>query len=326
MTDNGFRIFRGTGEAPGRDGPPALHQPPPWREFESPDEKLERPEEPPQDWARLVDDHVIDVVNAAIALRRPLLVNGPPGSGKSTLAAMIAVELGLGAVLHWPITSSSRLRPALYEYDAIGRLHDENQNRVAGKAGEVNVGRYVRLGPLGTALLPWSRPRVLLIDEIDKCDIDLPNELLHVFEIGWFTIPELARMSGEAPVEVMTEDEEPGGRAFVKGGRVRCSAFPVVVLTSNQERVFPAAFLRRCLRVTVEMPNPASLDEIVRKRVRNPRCVDELVARFEQVRGDKKDRAIDQLLHAVHLVSGANLGSNDRLIDQLFEDLGEAAT
>ena len=175
------------------------------------------------------------MVNAALYLRRPLLVTGKPGTGKSTLAYSIAAELMLGPVLHWPITSRSRLDDGLYRYDAIGRLQESTLT------GErvLDVGRYLTLGALGTALLPQRRPRVLLIDELDKSDIDLPNDLLNVFEEGRFEIPELVRLPADQRVvdSVMTADGT--DRVTVQDGVVRCDEFPIVVITSNGEREFP---------------------------------------------------------------------------------------
>ena len=138
------------------------------------------------------DPEVLGLVNAAIYLRRPLLVTGKPGVGKSTLALAIAYELGLGPALHWAITSRSTLKESLYGYDAISRFQNLNDSD---PYADPDIGRYMTLGPLGTALSPRSRrPRVLLVDEIDKSDIDLPNDLLTVFEEGEYDIPELRRI------------------------------------------------------------------------------------------------------------------------------------
>ena len=151
-------------------------------------------------------------------LRRPLLVTGNPGVGKSGLAYQIARDLGLGRVLHWSITSRSTLRSGLYDFDAIGRAQ-------AGASGTSLVGDFVHLGPLGTALLPYARPRVLLIDELDKSDIDLPNDLLNVFEDGTYTVPELIRLrSRQEAVEVHIAD--PGHRATIRDAVVTCRDVP----------------------------------------------------------------------------------------------------
>ena len=145
---------------------------------------------------------VLMAVNAAIHLRRPLLVTGRPGIGKSSLAHAIAVELGLGPVLTWAVTPRSQLTEGgLYLYDAVARLQDSNFGRGNGQHGEGQHGEgkqgvrassdYITLGPVGTAFLPFHLPRVLLIDEVDKGDLQLPHELLHLFEEGVFEIPQL---------------------------------------------------------------------------------------------------------------------------------------
>ncbi|MFM6814789.1 MAG: AAA family ATPase, partial [Dolichospermum sp.] len=126
------------------------------------------------------------------------------GTGKTSLAYAVAYELGLGEVLHWPITTRTTLKDGLYSYDAIGRLQDAKDKD---KDNLAEIGKYINLGSLGTALLPSEKPRVLLIDEIDKSDIDLPNDLLHIFEEGEFEIPELRRIADKiAQVEVQTAD------------------------------------------------------------------------------------------------------------------------
>lgn len=155
---------------------------------------------------RLEEEH-IDKVNAALYLRRPLLITGRPGTGKTTLVYAVARELGLGAVLRWSITSRSILQDGLYQYDAVARLQnaylaekgvhsqeppDEDRPLADKPADLANISPYLTLGPLGTAFFTNGPvevdgeskyyPRVLLIDEIDKSDIDLPNDLLHAFE------------------------------------------------------------------------------------------------------------------------------------------------
>ena len=158
-------------------------------------------------------------------------------------------------MLRWHVTSRSTLNDALYRYDAIGRLHAQD---LRGRCRSIEG--YLRLGPLGTALLPTTRPRALLIDEIDKSDIDLPNDLLNVFERGEFDVPELARLDAR-------HGAGPGRRRRrtlpITRGKVRCREFPFVVLTSNGERDFPAAFLRRCIRLRMPGSDPELLAEIV---------------------------------------------------------------
>src|SRR5262249_1730900 len=174
----------------------------------------------------------IRIVNAALYLRRPLLVTGRPGVGKSSLAYSVAEELRLGAVLRWTITSRTTLNDGLYRYDAIGRMQEAQLNKDSKVPPD--IGKYLTLGPLGTAMLPSRMPRVLLIDEIDKSDIDLPNDLLNIFEEGEFEIPELARIPEEnQPVEV--REYQSDNKVKINKGKVQCTTFPFVVMTSNGE-------------------------------------------------------------------------------------------
>src|SRR5262249_39410049 len=147
-----------------------------------------------------------------------------------------------------------------------------------------DIGRYLRLGPLGTALLPGSRPRVLLIDEIDKSDIDLPNDLLHVFEEGAYEIAELLRIADKVPQVAVLPDgaESEADKVPVRGGKVRCQAFPFVVLTSNGERELPPAFLRRCLRLDIPAPDEGKLRQIIAAHLKDVDVsqVEELLANF----------------------------------------------
>jgi len=257
------------------------------------------------DWKFFASQITVDLVNAALHLRRPLLISGNPGSGKSSLAYDVARELKLGAVLRWSITSSTKLSDGLYHYDAIGRLQEATPEKSSAER-EKQIGKYIRLGPLGSALIPSPKPRVLLIDEIDKSDIDLPNDLLHVFEEGEFEIPELVRLEYSDTVDVFYGGGS-NARVSVQRGHVRCNQFPFIFLTSNDERQFPPAFLRRCLRLRMKAPETPELLDIVTKRF-NPREdilgeVEKLIKKFVLKRDQSKENlATDQLLNAVYLI------------------------
>ena len=303
-----WQIYRAASEP--HDGITHLPPPPPWRQFDGEPALTLDEDAYPTSAALAVrarsyeaDEETVNLVNAAMYLRRPLLVTGKPGTGKSTLAYSIAYELGLGPVLHWPVTSRSTLSDALYRYDAIGRL--EGGHGDLDRSAPAPIGRYLTLGPLGTALLPWARPRVLLIDELDKSDIDLPNNLLHVFEEGRYEILELARLPEDTPdVAVLTGE---GQRVPIHRGRVTCRAFPIVVITSNGEREFPPPFLRRCIRVDISPPGPEALARIVASYFDPDRSAEagDLIREFVGLR-EHADVATDQLLNAIYLVSGAS--------------------
>jgi MoxR-like ATPase len=320
-------IYKGNGKPRDWDDK-ELPAPPAWRTFQNRMQTHGATYQP--------EPEEIEIVNAALYLRRPLLITGKPGIGKSSLAYAVAHELKLGRVLEWSITTRSTLHEGLYHYDAIGRLqeaqmrlqqaqmrHLQQQGAQAAipaqqqQPAQPYIGNYIRLGPLGTALLPRKRPRVLLIDEIDKSDIDLPNDLLHVFEKGEFIIPELARLA-EPNVEVMTDDGDQDERVTIEQGRVRCDAFPFVIFTSNGEREFPPAFLRRCLQITMHLPaakeeRKQKLLKIIEQHFahhlqrypdddilqRADPLIDEFLQRLD--RGDTL--ATDQLLNAIYLVT-----------------------
>ncbi|MGW2643150.1 AAA family ATPase [Streptomyces sp. NPDC001348] len=289
--------YRGDGEP--RDVP--LADPPPWRTF--PRQSQHRQYQPPPG--------LVDAVNAALHLRRPLLVSGPAGSGKSTVIEQVAHELGLGPVLRWHITSRSTLTEALYRYDALGRIHAQSLRAAMtqGRPGRAGRGRsrddiapFLQLGPLGTALLPSPRPRALLIDEIDKSDLDLPSDLLEVLERGEFEIPELVRYRRpRVLVRQWDGDEE----YPVVRGHVSCRQFPFILLTSNGERDFSPAFLRRCIRYTMPPLTAELLHGIVQAHFDAvPAGGDGLVEKFAERVAAGEHLAIDQLLNAVALLTG----------------------
>jgi MoxR-like ATPase len=324
-----WKIFQGTRKPIDGEIDKLLPPPPSWRQFDS-----EKKTRQPRGATFQSRPEEIELVNAALYLRRPLLVTGKPGTGKTSLAYAVAYELKLGEVLYWPIVTRTTLKDGLYNYDAIGRLQDAQQQDKDHKDHLKEIGKYIQLGPLGTALLPSDKPRVLLIDEIDKSDIDLPNDLLHVFEEGEFQIPELVRISEKLEeVEVRTayknlkEATAKDLKVSIKQGYVRCQAFPFIILTSNGERDFPPPFLRRCLRLNMKEPDAAELERIVAAHLDEnkgiTKQVKELIAQFLEKRKDG-DLATDQLLNAIYLTTreSAPIGQEkDDLVQQLLKYL-----
>lgn len=310
-----WRIF--TGEAPPADGTDAEHAgegvtatnqkawcrlpaPPPWRERTVAIRKF------------VITDDLLDAVNAALHLRRPLLLTGSPGSGKSTLVSLIAAELDLGAPLNWYITSRSTLPDALFQYDALGRLH---ATQTADEQSAGRVEDFVTLGPLGTALASREQPRAVLIDEIDKSDFDLPSDLLNVLEEGEFSIPPLVRDIANAHT-VRGADQ---AKYQIANGIVQRTHWPVIVMTSNGERTFPPPFLRRCVRFDMPMPTQAHLEDVVSAYLGT---IDEetktTVAGFAARLIEGQQLAIDQLLNYLHL-----LGAGDGVEEAVRTRLGK---
>jgi MoxR-like ATPase len=282
-----------------------IPEPPPWRRRQAGD--------PPP---FVAPPKLVEAVNAALHLRRPLLLTGLPGAGKSTLVELVAAELQLGTVLRWHVTSKTTLEDALYTYDALGRLHAAQVDRAHPGTGrlperDMNVARFVTLGPLGTALASTDRPRAVLIDEIDKSDLDLPGDLLDVLERGEFRIPPLVRdaqvdqvgAGGPAPHRVRGID---GAFYDVTNGVVESVNLPVIVFTSNGERTFPPPFLRRCVRFELPTPGKETLARIVEAHLSaeaaagERRAIDAFAARLDA--GDTL--AVDQLLNLLYLVTG----------------------
>ena len=217
----------------------------------------------------LPSKELIDAVNLAIYLKRPLLLRGEPGCGKTKLAIAVAYELGRPFEA-WYVKSTSRAKDGLYTYDTVGRLRDAQLAASGSLTPEEkqrfdNPTSYVRLGPLGRAFKNEKRT-VVLIDEIDKADIDFPNDLLLELDEQVIKIEEV--IVGDKEMEISAK------------------AAPIVFITSNDEKDLPDAFLRRCLFHYVKFPKDEQIVQIVKARF--PEIADELtkesVSRFLQLR------------------------------------------
>lgn len=181
----------------------------------------------------IASDELIRSVNIAAALKKPLLVKGEPGTGKTMLAEAVAKSLNM-ELLIWNIKSTTRAQDGLYVYDTVQRLYDSQ----FGTAGVDDIGKYIRMGKLGEAF-KREKQVVLLIDEIDKADLEFPNDLLWELDQMEFYIPET-------------------------GETVKAKERPIVIITSNAEKELPDAFLRRCIFHYIAFPEKEEMAEIVK--------------------------------------------------------------
>ena len=224
-------------------------------------------------------------VNAAITLERPLLVKGEPGTGKTELARQVATSLGL-PIIEWNVKSTTRAQQGLYEYDAVSRLRDSQ----LGDGRVHDIANYIRKGKLWQAFEAQGKV-VLLIDEIDKADIEFPNDLLQ----------ELDRMEFHV---------------YETGETIRARHRPVVVITSNNEKELPDAFLRRCFFHYIRFPDAETLQKIVEVHFPRlkPRLLDEALTQFLELRavqGLKKKPSTSELLDWLKLILAEDLSPED---------------
>ena len=176
---------------------------------------------------------LMETVNIAVALQKPLLIKGEPGTGKTMLAQAVADALGKKLII-WNVKSTTKAQDGLYVYDVVQRLYDSQ----FGGQGVDDIEKYVKLGKLGEAFLADEQV-VLLIDEIDKADLEFPNDLLWELDKMEFYIPET-------------------------GETIKAKHRPIVIITSNAEKELPSAFLRRCIFHYISFPDRAQMEEIVR--------------------------------------------------------------
>lgn len=217
--------------------------------------------------AYLPSNDIIDAVNLAMQLSRPLLIMGEPGCGKTRLAEAVAYELHGDKMndhyFRWDIKSTTKAKDGIYQYDALGRLYDVNAKDE--KAKEIE--KYIEYGALAKAFKEdqnGNNPNILLIDEIDKADIDFPNDLLLELENKEYVIKELNNKKVVAKSEAL------------------------IFVTSNQEKELPPAFLRRCLYHFIEFPDRAKLELIVSTQIKNmdDKDVQTALETFEEIRSD----------------------------------------
>ena len=222
----------------------------------------------------IASDELIRSVNIAAALKKPLLLKGEPGTGKTMLAEAIAKSLGM-ELLIWNIKSTTRAQDGLYVYDTVQRLYDSQ----FGTEGVNDIGKYIRLGKLGEAF-KREKQTVLLIDEIDKADLEFPNDLLWELDKMEFYIPET-------------------------GETVKATVRPIVIITSNAEKELPDAFLRRCIFHYIAFPDASMMERIIKAHYPDleQKLIDGVLEAFYKIRGLQKKPSTSEVLDWIQALS-----------------------
>ena len=228
---------------------------------------------------------LIESVNASIKLEKPLLIKGEPGTGKTKLAEEVAIKLS-AELIKWNIKSTTKARQGLYEYDAVSRLRDSQ----LGDEKVKNVGNYIKKGVLWEAFEATKKP-VLLIDEIDKADIEFPNDLLQELDTMEFFVYETSKT-------------------------IKAKQRPIVIITSNNEKDLPDAFLRRCFFHYINFPDINTLQQIIKVHFPDIKknILNASLKSFIEVRetnGIKKKPSTSELLDWIKLILADDLEVND---------------
>jgi MoxR-like ATPase len=238
----------------------------------------------------LTNESLEAAVNSALALERPLLVKGEPGTGKTLLAEAVAAALGMDLIF-WGVKSTTRAQDGLYIYDTVQRLYDAR----FGDGDVKNIRHYIKMGPLGRAFASKERC-VILIDEVDKADLEFPNDLLHELDRMRFVVNET-------------------------GDEVVAQQRPVVIITSNNEKELPDAFLRRCVFHFIDFPDQELMRKIV--KVHHPHVedalVDQAVIAFYELRQLprlRKRPSTSELVDWISVLKRAGLGT-ERFVKEL---------
>ena len=238
----------------------------------------------------VVTDELMNAVNVSIALKKPLLIKGEPGTGKTMLAEAISQALDMDLII-WSIKSTTKAQDGLYVYDTVQRLYDSQ----FGEGDVKDIAQYIKLGKLGEAFTS-DRQVVLLIDEIDKADLEFPNDLLWELDKMEFYINETKET-------------------------VKTKHRPIVIITSNAEKELPDAFLRRCIFHCIEFPNEEKMADIIRVHYGDidSKLMTKALEAFYKIRGMKdlqKRPSTSELLDWIQalMISGVS-------IDNLYEDM-----
>ncbi len=233
----------------------------------------------------IATDELIEAVNASITLEKPLLIKGEPGTGKTKLAEEIALKFDT-KLIKWNIKSTTKAHQGLYEYDAVSRLRDSQ----LGNDKVDDVANYIKKGVLWNSFISKKRP-VLLIDEIDKADIEFPNDLLQELDTMEFFV-------------------------YETGEFIKAKQRPIVIITSNNEKDLPDAFLRRCFFHYINFPDVNTLEQIVKVHYPNIKknLVNASINSFLSVRdtvGIKKKPSTSELLDWLKLILADDIDAQD---------------